>query len=47
MEFMGTDPQSGCHGFRCPPDCFHRKNEPFKGYAVCGDWSREDPDENV
>lgn len=46
MEFIGTDSQAGVHGFRCPPDGCHRREEPFKGYTVCDDvvWESFDDD---
>ena len=46
MEFIGTDSQAGLHGFRCPPDGCHRRQEPFKGYSVCDDevWDSFDDD---
>ena len=47
MEFIGTDPYTGRHRFRCPAGGCYRRDEPFKGYAVCGDESWEDPDTEV
>ena len=47
MEFTGTDPETGMHGFRCPLGGCRRSEEGFKGYATCGDWSWEDPDDNA
>ena len=47
MEFTGTDPATGCHGFRCPPEGCHRRQEPFKGYTVCDDVVWENPDDDV
>ena len=46
MEFIGTDSQAGLHGFRCPADGCHRRQEPFKGYTVCDDevWESFDDD---
>ena len=46
MEFIGTDSQAGLHGFRCPADGCHRRQEPFKGYTVCDDeaWDSFDDD---
>ena len=46
MEFIGTDSQAGVHGFRCPPEGCHRRQEPFKGYTVCDDvvWESFDDD---
>ena len=46
MEFIGTDSQAGLHGFRCPADGCHRRQEPFKGYTVCDDevWEPFDDD---
>ena len=47
MEFTGTDPATGCHGFRCSPEGCYRKQEPFKGYTVCDDVVWENPDNDV
>ena len=47
MEFIGTDQQTGHHGFRCPAGGCHRKQEPFRGYTVCDDVVWEDPGEDV
>lgn len=47
MEYVGTDSETGRHGFRCPVEGCYRKQEPFKGYTVCDDVVWEDPDENV
>jgi hypothetical protein len=46
MEFIGTDSQAGLHGFRCPANGCHRRQEPFKGYSVCDDvvWESFDDD---
>ena len=46
MEFIGTDSRAGLHGFRCPADGCHRRQEPFKGYSVCDDvvWESFDDD---
>ena len=46
MEFIGTDSEAGLHGFLCPPDGCHRRQEPFKGYTVCDDvvWESFDDD---
>lgn len=47
MEFVGTNPMTGLHGFRCPLEGCQRRKEPFKGYTVCDDVVWENPDENV
>ena len=47
MTFLGTDPETGHHGFRCPQEGCHRRQEPFKGYTVCDDEFWEDPDESL
>ena len=46
MEFIGTDYERRCHGFRCPAAGCHRRQEPFKGYTVCDDvvWEPFDGD---
>ena len=46
MEFMGTDPVTGHHGFRCPLEGCHRRQGPFRGVSVCDDVVWEDPDED-
>ena len=44
MEFMGTHPETGEHGFQCPPGgCDFKKA--FQGFSVCDDQVWEDPDE--
>ena len=47
MEYIGTDRQTGCHGFKCPAGGCYRRQESFKGYTVCDDVVWESPDENV
>ena len=46
MEFIGTDPTTGCHGFRCPAEGCHRRNEAVRGVSVCDDEVWENPDQD-
>ncbi len=46
MMYVRTDPESGQHLYRCPPEGCRRQGQ-VRGYAACGDWGWEDPKQDI
>ena len=47
MSYIRTDPDTGGHGFRCPPDGCYRLDAGIKYTVPCDDVIWESPNENI